>query len=136
MIQTIAAIIAAGIVLQVASSGIFGQDVAASGQGSNGWGAGNCGACLFIVGVAAAAIFQVVILGVTAKDGGTHVMAGLAIGLTGVMIHPMGIPVKGPSGNPVRSANRALFVHCGPSAWSRAGRLAASDAYHRAIRLW
>lgn len=116
--QTIGAIIAAGMILVIATNSIGGHDVAVSGLGQNGWGAGYNGEFLmisaFIFEVVATAVFLVVILGVT-SDKGTPMMAGLVIGLTLVMIHLVGISVTGTSVNPARSIGPALFVgalHC------------------------
>jgi aquaporin Z len=112
--QTIGAIIAAGLILVIATNSIGGHDVAVSGLGQNGWGAGYNGEFLmiaaFIFEVVATAVFLVVILGVTSEKGGTPMMAGLAIGLTLVMIHLVGISVTGTSVNPARSVGPALFV--------------------------
>jgi aquaporin Z len=55
-------------------------------------------------------MFLVVILGVTQEDTMTADFAGLAIGLTLVMIHLVGIPITGTSVNPARSIGPALFV--------------------------
>ena len=63
----------------------------------------------FIFEVVATALFLVVILGVTSETGNAG-MAGLAIGLTLVMIHLIGIPVTGTSVNPARSIGPALFA--------------------------
>jgi aquaporin Z len=116
--QTIGAIIAAGMILVIATNSIGGHDVAVSGLGQNGWGAGYDGEFFmisaFIFEVVATAVFLVVILGVT-SDKGTPMMAGLVIGLTLVMIHLVGISVTGTSVKPARSIGPALFVgalHC------------------------
>lgn len=116
--QTIGAIIAAGMILVIATNSIGGHDVAVSGLGQNGWGAGYDGEFFmisaFIFEVVATAVFLVVILGVM-SDKGTPMMAGLVIGLTLVMIHLVGISVTGTSVKPARSIGPALFVgalHC------------------------
>lgn len=62
-------------------------------------------------------IFLVTILGVTQK-GGDNSFAGLAIGLTLVVIHIVGIPVTGVSVNPARSLGPAL-VSMNPTALSQ-----------------
>jgi|TARA_B110000285_G_scaffold235311_1_gene316270 aquaporin Z len=54
-------------------------------------------------------LFMVVILGATGK-GAPAAMVGLAIGLTFVVIHLVGINVTGFSVNPARSVGPALFV--------------------------
>ncbi len=112
--QTIGAIIAAGVIFVIATNSIGGHDVAASGLGQNGWGAGYGGefnmVAAFIFEVVATALFLVVILGVTADEKAGPIAAGLVIGLTLVMIHLVGIPVTGTSVNPARSIGPALFV--------------------------
>ncbi|MCX5481524.1 MIP family channel protein [Kaistia geumhonensis] len=83
------------------------------GMGANGWGAGYLGeyntASALIFEIVATFIFVVVILGVTHKLALGH-FAGLAIGLTLVMIHIVGINVTGVSVNPARSIGPALFA--------------------------
>ena len=112
--QVIGAIIAAGVIFMIATNSIGGHDVATSGLGQNGWGAGYGGefnmVAAFTFEVVATAIFLVVILGVTSEKNGTPAMAGLVIGLTLVMIHLIGIPVTGTSVNPTHSVGPALFV--------------------------
>ncbi|MDD4776683.1 MAG: MIP family channel protein [Fermentimonas sp.] len=53
-------------------------------------------------------IFVLVVLGVTAKNG-LNKFAGLAIGLTLVLIHIVCIPITGTSVNPARSIGPAIF---------------------------
>ncbi|MDL2264875.1 MIP family channel protein [Parabacteroides sp. OttesenSCG-928-G21] len=53
-------------------------------------------------------IFVLVVLGVTSK-GAENNLAGLAIGLTLVLIHIVCIPITGTSVNPARSIGPALF---------------------------
>lgn len=54
-------------------------------------------------------LFAVVILGST-QNGVPTQMAGLAIGITLVVIHIVGIPVTGVSVNPARSLGPAIFA--------------------------
>ncbi|MET4633760.1 MIP family channel protein [Kaistia defluvii] len=95
------------IIMQGKASGWTG------GMGTNGWGSGYLGEynviSAFIFEVVATFIFLVVILGVTHKLVPHH-FAGLAIGLTLVMIHIVGINVTGVSVNPARSLGPALFA--------------------------
>lgn len=81
------------------------------GLGQNGWGAGYLGgysmASAFLFEAVATFLFVVVILGVTQKGQPTE-LAGLAIGLTLVAIHIVGINVTGVSVNPARSLGPAL----------------------------
>lgn len=56
------------------------------------------------------ALFVLVVLGATAKtNGATNNFAGLAIGLTLILIHLVGIHYTGTSVNPARSIGPALF---------------------------
>lgn len=56
------------------------------------------------------ALFVLVVLGATSKtNGATNNFAGLAIGLTLVLIHLVGIHYTGTSVNPARSIGPALF---------------------------
>jgi aquaporin Z len=81
------------------------------GLGQNGWGPGYLGQynllSAFVFEVVATFLFLVCILGVTQKGGPTQV-AGLAIGLTLVAIHIVGINVTGVSVNPARSLGPAI----------------------------
>lgn len=54
-------------------------------------------------------IFVLVVLGATSSNSGTPKFAGLAIGLTLVLVHIVCIPVTGTSVNPARSIAPALF---------------------------
>ncbi|QJP13295.1 aquaporin [Starkeya sp. ORNL1] len=106
--------IAGAVLLYIIVSGkLAGYDVAAAGLGQNGWGEGYGGgyglASAIIVELVATFIFLVVILGATSKAGATPA-AGLAIGLSLVMIHIAFIPVTGVSVNPARSIGPALLV--------------------------
>jgi len=81
------------------------------GLGQNGWGTGYLGqynlVSAFVFEVVATFLFLVCILGVTQKGGATQ-FAGLAIGLTLVAIHIVGINVTGVSVNPARSLGPAI----------------------------
>jgi aquaporin Z len=82
------------------------------GLGQNGWGAGYLGQynllSAFIFEVVATFLFLVCILGVTQR-GSPAQFAGLAIGLTLVAIHIVGINVTGVSVNPARSLGPAII---------------------------
>ena len=54
-------------------------------------------------------IFVLVVLGSTDSEKGAGNLAGLAIGLTLVLVHIVCIPVTGTSVNPARSIGPALF---------------------------
>ena len=81
------------------------------GLGQNGWGTGYLGQynllSAFMFEVVATFLFLVCILGVTQKDAPAQ-FAGLAIGLTLVAIHIVGINVTGVSVNPARSLGPAI----------------------------
>ena len=84
-----------------------------SGLGANGIGAG-CNGC-WCVALAAeiilTALFVLVALGSTHKtNGATNNFAGLAIGLSLILIHLVGIYFTGTSVNPARSIGPAIFA--------------------------
>lgn len=106
--------IAASFVLYLIVTGRSGgYDVATSGLGQNGWGAGYNGGysltAAFLFETVATFLFVTVILGSTGK-GAPAAFAGIAIGLTLVVIHLVGINVTGVSVNPARSIGPALFA--------------------------
>ena len=84
-----------------------------SGLGANGIGAG-CNGCWCVALTAEiilTALFVLVVLGATHKtNGATGNFAGLAIGLTLILIHLVGIYFTGTSVNPARSIGPALFA--------------------------
>lgn len=110
--QCLGAIAGAGILLVIAK-GIPGYSLEANGLGQNGFGefspmkysmeAG------FIAEVVLTFIFLLVIFGSTSEDAPKG-FAGIAIGLSLVMIHLVSIPITGTSVNPARSLGPALFV--------------------------
>ena len=81
--------------------------------GSNGWGPGYLGnystTSAFLTEVVLTFLFLFVIFGATSKLGNSQ-MAGLAIGLTLVLIHLVAIPITGTSVNPARSFGPAIFA--------------------------
>ena len=105
VLGAIAAAIVLYVILSGKSSGWTG------GLGQNGWGPGYLGEynllSAFIFEVVATFLFLVCILGVT-QTGSPTQFAGLAIGLTLVAIHVVGINVTGVSVNPARSLGPAL----------------------------
>jgi aquaporin Z len=82
------------------------------GLGANGWGEGYLGnyniLSAFVIEAVMTFLFIFVILGTTSKFGNSA-MAGLAIGVTLMLIHLVTIPVTGTSVNPARSLGPALF---------------------------
>ena len=99
-------------VLYLIISGKAGWKMAEWGLGSNGWGEGYLGnfniSSAFVAEAVFTCLFLFVILAVTSKYGNST-MAGLAIGVTLMLIHLAVIPVTGTSVNPARSFGPALF---------------------------
>jgi aquaporin Z len=113
--QFLGALAGAGILYVIASSNAdwVKGDWA---LGSNGWGVGYLGSATgytmtaaLVFEIVATFLFLVVILGSTQAKAPAH-MAGLAIGLTLVVIHIVGIQVTGVSVNPARSFGPAVFA--------------------------
>ena len=97
------------IVAGAALCGFYGCE---SGLGANGIGAGCNGSVAIAVAVEAVltALFVLVVLGATHKtNGATNNFAGLAIGLTLVLVHLVCIRYTGTSVNPARSIAPAIF---------------------------
>lgn len=80
-----------------------------TGTGANGYGEGMLIPAL-IAEVVFTFIFVLVVLGSTSRRTKTAQFAGLAIGLTLVLVHIVCIPVTGTSVNPARSIGPALFA--------------------------
>ena len=84
-----------------------------SGLGANGIGVG-CGGCwctALTIEIILTALFVLVVLGATHKtNGATNNFAGLAIGLSLILIHLVGIYFTGTSVNPARSIGPAIFA--------------------------
>jgi aquaporin Z len=81
--------------------------------GANGWGEGYLGnystTAAFVTEAVLTFLFLYVIFNVTSKHGNSN-MAGLAIGITLVLIHLVAIPITGTSVNPARSFGPAIFA--------------------------
>ena len=109
--QCIGAILGAGVLYLIAF-GKPGFELPEWGLGANGWGegylAGYNTASAFIIETVMTFLFVFVILGTTSKFG-NGAMAGLAIGVTLMLIHLVTIPVTGTSVNPARSLGPAIF---------------------------
>jgi aquaporin Z len=108
-IAQVAGAIVAALILMIIASGTASYG---GGLGANGWGPGYLGeysvVAAFTFEAVATFLFLVVILGATGKGAPTQI-AGLAIGLTLVVIHLVGIKITGVSVNPARSIGPALF---------------------------
>ena len=110
--QLIGATIGAAV-LYVIASGSNGWTMPEWALGSNGWGEGYLGnyntTSAFVAEAVFTFLFLFVILAVTSKFG-NGTMAGLAIGVTLMLIHLVIIPVTGTSVNPARSFGPAIFA--------------------------
>jgi aquaporin Z len=111
MAQCLGAILGAAVLYLIAS-GRPGFTMPEWGLGANGWGQGYLGEynmlSAFVIEGVMTFLFVFVILGTTSKLGNST-MAGLAIGVTLMLIHLVAIPVTGTSVNPARSLGPALF---------------------------
>ena len=105
--QVIGAILAAAVLAGIVGT-VGAEGIITTKTGAN--------ACAFgvtnglIVEIVLTMIFVLVVLGATAKtNGATNNFAGLAIGLSLILIHLVGIHFTGTSVNPARSIGPALF---------------------------
>jgi len=111
--QVLGGILAASVLSAIINGVGGGYSIGASGLGQNGWGAGYQGGysitSAIVFEFVATLIFVIVVLGSTQKSAPAG-FAGLAIGITLVVIHIFGIHVTGVSVNPARSLGPALLV--------------------------
>lgn len=109
--QVIGAIIAAAVLAGIVSTvpdGAITMGACAHHTGANACAAGTTNG--LIVEIVLTFIFVMVVLGATARtNGATNNFAGLAIGLSLILIHLVGINFTGTSVNPARSIGPALF---------------------------
>ena len=99
-----------GIVAGALLAYIYGCD---SGLGANGIaGCDNNVVLAIVVEIVLTALFVLVVLGTTDEKKGAGNFAGLAIGLSLILIHLVGIHFTGTSVNPARSFGPAIFA-CG-----------------------
>jgi aquaporin Z len=107
--QVLGALVGAAVLYIILSGKAAGWT---GGLGQNGWGAGYLGeynvVSAFVYEVVATFLFLVCILGVTHPFAPAG-FAGLAIGLTLVVIHLVGINITGTSVNPARSIGPAII---------------------------
>lgn len=110
--QFAGATVASGVIYTI-QKGSPGFALGEWALGSNGWGPGYLGnyttASAFIAEAVLTFLFLFVIFATTSKLGNST-MAGLAIGLTLVLIHLVGIHITGTSVNPARSFGPAIFA--------------------------
>jgi aquaporin Z len=108
--QCLGAIVGAAVLSAIAHGS---ASYVAGHLGQNGWGPGYMGGyslpAAIIFEFVATLIFVVVILGST-QDAAPSRFAGLAIGITLVVIHLVGINITGTSVNPARSLGPALLA--------------------------
>ncbi len=119
--QVLGAIAGAAVLYLILSGKASGWTPGSLGQ--NGWGPGYLGeyglASAFTFEVVGTFLFLVCILGVTQR-GAPVGLAGLAIGLTLIAIHLLGINITGTSVNPARSLGPAIVGASGnPAALSQ-----------------
>lgn len=105
LFQVIGAIIGSAILYALVSTGAHDGHTA---TGANGFEQGEM-IQAFIAELVFTFIFVLVVLGSTDPKKGAGNLAGLAIGLTLVLVHIVCIPVTGTSVNPARSIAPALF---------------------------
>jgi aquaporin Z len=105
--QCVGAVIGAGILYAIVS-GNPGYSLTAVGLGANTYSSYSL-ASVLIAEIVLTFIFVLVVHGAT-HERAPKGFAGLAIGLTLVMIHLVAIPIDGTSVNPARSLGPALFV--------------------------
>ena len=104
--QVIGAIIGSAILFALVSTGAHDGPTA---TGSNGFGDGEM-LQAFIAEAVFTFIFVLDVLGSTDPKKGAGNLAGLAIGLTLVLVHIVCIPITGTSVYPARSFGQALFA--------------------------
>jgi aquaporin Z len=113
VMQTLGGIVAAALVLFIASSTAGGYDPHQAGFAANGYGAHSPGQYSLAAGFLTETILTMFL--VLTVLGSTDVrapagFAGIAIGFVLVMDHMVGIPVTNLSANPARSIATAVFV--------------------------
>lgn len=111
--QCLGAIVASAVLYAIISGKGDFNGLGDWALGANGWGAGYQGefnmTSAFITEAVLTFLFLTVIFRTTSSEGNAT-MAGLAIGLTLVLIHMVAIPITGTSVNPARSLGPALFA--------------------------
>ncbi len=103
--QVIGAIIGSAIICLLVT---IGSHAGPTSTGSNSFAEGMMGQA-FIAEAVFTCIFVLVVLGATDAKKGCGNLAGLAIGLTLVLVHLVCIPITGTSVNPARSIGPAIF---------------------------
>lgn len=107
LFQVIGAIIGSSVLYALISG--YSVDPNGTFTGANGYAESTSVLTAFLAEAIFTFIFVLVVLGVTDSKKGNSNFAGLAIGLTLVLIHIVCIPITGTSVNPARSIGPALF---------------------------
>src|SRR5260370_32014867 len=111
--QILGAVVAAGLILFIASGAPDGYNPSVAGLGANGYGLHSPGqysmAAAFVAEVILTMFLVLTVLGTTDIKAPVG-FAGLAIGLVLTLIHLVGIPITNTSVNPARSIGSAVFV--------------------------
>ena len=102
--QVFGAIIGSAILYAI----VLGFPATGTLTGANGWGPEISATTAFVAETVFTMIFVLVVLGAT-SDKSPAGFAGLAIGLSLVLVHIVCIPITGTSVNPARSIGPALF---------------------------
>lgn len=111
--QVLGAVAGSGILYLLVSGQADYSGLGEFALGSNGWGEGylgNYGMSAAFIGEAVFTFLFLFVIFATTSKLGNGAMAGLAIGLSLVLIHMVLIPVTGTSVNPARSLGPALFA--------------------------
>lgn len=103
--QFIGALVGSAILYALTSTGDYGESTA---TGANGFSESEM-LQAFIAETVFTFVFVLVVLGSTDSKKGAGNFAGLAIGLTLVLVHIVCIPITGTSVNPARSFGPAVF---------------------------
>ena len=110
--QVVGAILGAGILFLIFTN--HANFLELGGFGTNGWGEGYGGAynltAALVAEIVFTFIFLLTIFGATSTKNIHGGFAGLAIGLSLVLIHIVGIKITGVSVNPARSIGPAIFA--------------------------
>ena len=104
--QIIGAIIGSAILFVLTSTGAYADSTA---TGANSFDNTEM-IQAFLAEVVFTFVFVLVVLGATDSNKGAGNLAGLAIGLTLILVHIVCIPITGTSVNPARSIGPALFA--------------------------
>lgn len=105
--QLIGAVLGSAVLYAIAKG--FPVDPNGTFTGANAWGENVTMGTAFLAETVFTMIFVLVVLGTTDSEKGAGNFAGLAIGLSLVLVHIVCIPITGTSVNPARSFGPALF---------------------------